>query len=321
MTRVLITGGSGFIGTHIVSALLKDGRISILNIDISEPKIKAHEVVWKKVDICNKSLLANVVKEFQPNKIIHLAARTDLRGKELQDYAVNIDGVRNLLDALDEIPSLQQAIFASSMYVCYPGYTPRDFDDYAPHTLYGESKVMTESIIKEKNPSSYTWSIIRPTSIWGPYFSEPYDKFFKIILSHSYFHLGKRACKKTYGYIDNTVYQILSIFHASPQKIAREVYYLGDYSPYNITEWADEIGAIAKIKIPQIPYFLFQLAAWFGDTLKAIGVTFPMTSFRLKNMTTDNVHNLEPIQQIAPILPASRIEGSKATIQWITDNK
>lgn len=321
MTRVLITGGSGFIGTHIVSALLKDEHISILNIDIAEPKIKTHERVWRKVDICNKSMLANVVNEFQPNKIIHLAARTDLRGKELQDYATNIEGVRNLLDVLDEMPSLQQVIFASSMYVCYPGYTPRNFDDYAPHTLYGESKVLTERIIKEKNPTSYTWSIIRPTSIWGPYFSEPYDKFFKIILSHSYFHLGKRACKKTYGYIDNTVYQILSIFHAKPKDVNHNVYYLGDYTPYDITEWADEIGGIAKIKIPQIPYFLFQLAAYFGDTLKAMGITFPMTSFRLKNMTTDNIHNLKPIQQIAPFLPVSRVEGSKATINWIRDNK
>lgn len=321
MTRVLITGGSGFIGTHIVSALLKDECISILNIDINKPKIKEHESVWKKVDLCDKTMLVNAVKEFKPNKVIHLAARTDLRGKDLHEYAVNIDGVRNLLDALDQTPSLEQAIFASSMYVCRPGYTPQNFEDYAPHTLYGESKVLTEQIIKEKNPSTYTWSIIRPTSIWGPYFSEPYDKFFKLILSHSYFHLGKRACKKTYGYVDNTVFQILSVFNSTPQKVNRNVYYLGDYNPYDITEWANEIGSIAKIKIPQIPYFLFQLAARFGDVLKAIGITFPMTSFRLKNMTTDNIHKLTPIQQIAPLLPVSRIEGSKATIQWIRENK
>lgn len=321
MTRVLITGGSGFIGTHIISALLKDKSISVLNIDINKPKIKVHEDVWLKVDLCNKTMLVNAVKEFQPNKIIHLAARTDLRGKDLQEYAVNIDGIRNLLDALSQTPSLQQAIFASSMYVCHPGYTPQNFEDYAPHTLYGESKVLTEKIIKETNPSSYTWSIIRPTSIWGPYFSEPYDKFFKLILSHSYFHLGKRACKKTYGYIDNTVYQILSILNSTPQKVNHNVYYLGDYSPYDITEWANEIGGIAKIKIPQIPYFLFQLAARFGDVLKAIGIIFPMTSFRLKNMTTDNIHDLTPVQQIAPLLPISRKEGSNATIQWIRDNK
>ena len=66
--------------------------------------------------------------------------------------------------------TVQKAVFASSMYVCEPGYMPKDFEDYAPHTLYGESKVETERRIKKANPS-YTWSIIKAhinlgTMVW-----------------------------------------------------------------------------------------------------------------------------------------------------------
>lgn len=321
MTRFLITGGSGFIGTHLMSFLLKEKDTKLLNIDMNAPKIEEHKSIWKKIDICDKKELTKTIIEYQPDKIIHLAARTDLNGKNLNDYKANIEGVSNLLDALEQVKTLQQAIFASSMYVCYPGYKPVNFEDYAPHTLYGESKVLTEKIIKERNPSHYTWSIIRPTSIWGPYFGEPYDKFFKIILSHSYFHMGKRACKKTYGYIDNTIYQINSIIESDKDIIDRKIYYIGDYEPYDITEWSNEIAGIAGIKIPRIPYFLFYIAGKFGDILKKAGITFPMTSFRLKNMTTNNIHNLQPIQQIAPLLPINRIEGSKVTIEWIRNNK
>ena len=231
-----------------------------------------------------------------------------------------MQGVSNLLQALEKVPNLKRVIFASSMYVCKPGYIPQSFDDYKPHTLYGESKVETEKRIKEFNPS-YIWSIIRPTSIWGPWFGEPYDKFFRIVLSHSYFHLGKRACKKTYGYIDNTIYQIMSIINAPEKKVNKRVFYLGDYEPYDITEWANEIAKCVNIKILTIPYSLFILAGWFGDILKAIGVTFPMTSFRLKNMTTDNVHNLDLIKSIAPNLPVSRQEGNQRTITWIKSSK
>lgn len=316
MKRILITGGSGFIGTNLVNTLRGNKDIELLNIDIAKSKIVEHAGIWRQTDLRDKASLTEVVKNFSPDYVIHLAARTDLNGKTLQDYDANMAGVSNLLDALDAAGSVKQAVFASSMYVCEPGYMPRNFEDYKPHTLYGESKVETERRIKERDPK-YTWSIIRPTSIWGPWFGEPYDKFFHIVLNHMYFHMGKRACRKTYGYIDNAIYQIMSIFNASPDTVNRQVYYLGDYEAYPITDWANEIAAIEGIHIPSVPYWCFKVAGWFGDFLKLFGISFPMTSFRLHNMTTDNIHNLAPIKAIAPDLPVSRIEGTKATLEWI----
>lgn len=318
--KILITGGSGFIGTNLINNLLQKENIELLSIDVHPPKIKEHRKIWQQVDLCDKTTLCNVIHEFSPEYVIHLGARTDLRGKELKDYDANMNGVSNLLDALEQAPDLKRAIFTSSMYVCRPGYMPKDFEDYKPHTLYGESKVETERRIKDRNPK-YIWSIIRPTSIWGPWFGEPYDKFFRIVLNRMYFHMGKRACKKTYGYIDNTIYQITSILEAPEKKVMRKVFYLGDYKPYDITEWANEIAACAGFKIPKIPYFLFVLAGWFGDFLKLLGITFPMTSFRLKNMTTDNVHDLSPIESIAPHLPVTRQEGNRRTIEWVRSHK
>ncbi len=318
MRKLLITGGSGFIGTNLIEQLLKQEDCTLLNLDIAEPKISAHRRVWKKIDIRDGEVLADVITSFSPDYVIHLAARTDLNGKKLQDYDANMLGVSNLINALENVPNLKQAVFASSMYVCEPGYMPKDFEDYAPHTLYGESKVETEKRIKERNPQ-YTWSIIRPTSIWGPWFGEPYNKFFHIVLNHLYFHMGKRACKKTYGYVDNAVYQILSIFKADAEKVNRMVFYLGDYEPYDITEWANEIAKESGIHIPQVPYWCFKCAGWFGDMMKKLGFAFPMTSFRLHNMTTDNIHDLRLIESVAPNLPVSRIEGTKRTLNWINN--
>lgn len=320
MKRVLITGGSGFIGTNLADKLLKDGNVKVMTIDKCEPKISDHKKIWASIDICNKEDLVSVIKQFNPNQVIHLAARTDLRGKELEDYNPNTLGVKNLLESLKQLPDLERVVFASSMYVCRPGYRPENFDDYSPHTIYGESKVLTERIIKE-NPLPYTWAIIRPTSIWGPYFGEPYDRFFRIVLNHMYFHLGKKACKKTYGYIDNTVWQILSILQADKEKINEQIFYLGDYSPYNISEWADEIAQLNNIRIPQLPFFIFRCGAWVGDFLKVFKINFPITSFRLKNMTTDNVLDLEPIRALVPELPVTRKEGNVKTFEWIKAQK
>lgn len=316
MVKYLITGGSGFIGTNLISYLKFQNEIEILNVDVIAPKLKEHTDVWKQLDLCDKNSLYNAVKEFLPDYVIHLGARTDLNGYQLEDYAANIDGVSNLLDCLDNVLNLKCAVFASSMYVCEPGYIPKDFEDYAPHTLYGESKVIMEKIIKKRNPK-YTWAIIRPTSIWGPWFGEPYNKFFHIVLNHMYFHMGKRACKKTYGYVDNAIYQIMSILNADEQKVNRKIFYLGDYEPYDITEWANEIAKHDGIKIPHVPYFCFKIMGWLGDFLKILGMSFPMTSFRLHNMTTDNIHNLNPIKEIAPDLPSDRETGTIKTLEWI----
>lgn len=334
MEKLLITGGSGFIGTNLIEKLRKEGKYELMSIDIVAPKIDSHKDIWKQVDLRKADEVMEAVMAFMPDYVIALGARTDLNGKTLDDYNANIGGVKNVLVALEKVANLKRLIYASSMYVCEPGYMPKDFEDYAPHTLYGESKVETEKIIKGfksspstgsgtdcSNGSNYCWTIIRPTSIWGPWFGEPYDKFFRIVMNRMYFHMGERACKKTYGYIDNALYQILSILNAPEDKVNKKVFYLGDYEAYDITEWSNEIARECGFKIPRIPYFCFMLAGWFGDFLKLFGIHFPMTSFRLHNMTTDNVHTVSPIQELAPNLPVSRVEGTKRTLDWIRNVK
>jgi len=318
MKKLLITGGSGFIGTNLIEKL--QANFEILNIDINPPKLKSHISFWEKIDIVDLPLFEKSIITFNPNYVIHLAARTDLNGKKIEDYSANTIGVKNLLTILNKSNSLQRVIFTSSMYVTIPGYNPQTFEDYNPHTIYGESKVQTEKIIKQHNPS-YSWCIVRPTSIWGPWFGEPYSHFFNIVLSHKYLHMGTKACNKTYGYIENTVQQILALLNAPNEQIKNKVFYLGDWPAYNISEWANEIASEANIKIPQVPFFVFKILARCGDLLSLVHIKFPMSSFRLKNMTTDNVHDLTPIKEIMPDLIVDRKTGIKCTLKWIKSQK
>ncbi len=316
MKRILITGGSGFIGTNLINYLMAVGKYSILSIDIAEPKIEVHKTIWKRVDIRDIESLAFTFNTFSPDAIIHLAARTDLLGEKIDAYDSNTLGVKNMISSIKNCSSVKRALFASSMYVCRPGYKPNNMDDYAPHTVYGESKVLTEKLIKESDLTC-PWVIFRPTSFWGPWFGEPYIDFFNIVLGKKYFHMGKRACSKTYGYIENSIRQIEVLLNAPTEVIEKQVYYLGDWPSYNISEWAEEIAEKESIRILQIPYFLFQLAGFFGDFLKLFGIKFPMTSFRLSNMTTDNIHDLSPIKELMPDLPFTRKYGIEKTLKWM----
>jgi dTDP_gluc_dehyt: dTDP-glucose 4,6-dehydratase len=51
MKKILITGGSGFIGTNLIEHLLKKTDAELLTFDINEPKIDSHNRFWKRVDI------------------------------------------------------------------------------------------------------------------------------------------------------------------------------------------------------------------------------------------------------------------------------
>lgn len=314
--RILITGGSGFIGSNLIE-YYNNRNYKLLNIDSKKPSDKFKEL-WAEVDIRDYALFEKIVVDFDPEFIIHLAARTDLDGKTPDDYSSNTLGTINLLKISDKLTNLKRVIFTSSMLVCRPGYIPTNDSDYNPSTVYGESKVEMEKIIRDYNPN-YSWCIIRPTSIWGPGFGVPYRNFFDMIIKRRYVNFGK-ATTKTYGYIGNVIYQIENILNAD-KSIEKQVFYIGDYEPTNIKLWADEIANELGIKIPEIPLFLIKFAAYIGDFLKKFNIHFPMTTFRLKNMTTKNVVNLENTKKLAPELPYSRIEGIRNTLYWMKSNK
>ena len=105
--KVLVTGGSGFIGTNLIERLISQGH-QILNIDIAVPKISQHKSFWLEVNINVLEDLNICIKSFEPDYIVHLAARVDLDGKEIGDYATNVLGVENLLKCTFNLDSLKK---------------------------------------------------------------------------------------------------------------------------------------------------------------------------------------------------------------------
>lgn len=313
--KIAITGASGFIGTNLLQYFIDRGY-DVINIDFKRPRNNAHFKYWLDVDILDEKSLERTVDDFCPDYMVHLAARTDLEGKVLNDYEANTTGVKNILNAVKKCESVKKVLITSSMLVCKAGYQPKNQFDYCPVTKYGESKVITERNVWNDQPAC-DWAILRPTSIWGPWFGIPYRNFFDMIISRRYFHIGDRSCTKTYGYVGNTVYQIERLLFTSTTDIENKIFYLGDSPPSNIESWADEIAFELNYRIMRLPYYLIKMAALGGDVLGFLHIRFPMTSFRLKNMTTDNVIDLNNVNVIAPTPPYSRIDGVKKTIEWL----
>ena len=320
--KILITGGSGFIGTNLIEFYINLKSYDIRNVDIKPPQITEHLPFWINLDVLDSVELFNVINDFNPDFVIHLAAQTELNENVTIDYYnSNIQGVENVLQAVKGI-NLKRIIIASSMLVNKVGYKFRDFDDYNPDTIYGESKKLTELITKKYD---LNWTLVRPTSIWGPWFSIPYFNFFNYVISGFYFSVSiNNSSIKTYGYVKNTCMQIHKLLISDFKFVNHKTFFLGDNPPLNISNWADLISLkVHNRKVIKINKYLFLFICIFGQGLIFLGLKkFPLSYFRYKNMITNNIIDISQTIKITgePLVGSIDLQIDD-TIKWINLKK
>src|SRR5687768_15084830 len=189
--RVLVTGGSGFIGTNLTKFLHQKG-IQFLNIDIVQPKESVLTSYWQECDIMDLDSLLSHFRTFRPSEVIHLAAETDTDPKKtIEDYKVNTLGTLNVIKAIKSLDCVERVIFTSTQFVNQSKNGPQHDEDYAPHTVYGESKIINEKQVRSADLKS-TWTIIRPTNVWGPWHLRYPFEFWKVLSENKYFHPGRQ---------------------------------------------------------------------------------------------------------------------------------
>jgi len=316
--KVLVTGGSGFIGTNLIEYFqIKSG--DLLNIDISPPLCSGHFHFWKKVDILDREALTNAFTEYEPTCVVHLAARTDVvEGTTVeQDYQTNTIGTENVISAIKATPSITRAVITSTQYVHKPGHLPADDNDCEPHTVYGRSKVVTEKLTRQANLDC-TWTIVRPTNIWGPWHMRHRSELLEVLRKGLYLYPGKNTVTKSYGYVKNIVYYIQRILEMPEEQVNGKTFYIGD-EPADQFQWINGMSRELRGRdVHVVPRFVMRFMALFGDIITLVrGRKFILTSSRYSNMITDY---LTPMKKTFDVLgkgPHTMEQGIKDTVTWL----
>lgn len=323
-SRVFITGGSGFIGTNLIKSLEQIPGVALCNFDPSPTLCPQHEIHRINASILDESALAAAIEAFAPGAVVHLAARTDCCEKTTveEGYEVNVEGTRNLVRILSRNKLVERLVIASSQFVCGPGHTPAHDRDYAPHTVYGQSKVAAEEITREADLDC-TWTIIRPTNVWGPYHGRYAREFWRVLDRGWYWQPGGRTPTRSYAYVGNVVWQIQSILSAEAREVDRKVLYVGD-RPVDIREWIEGFHReiTGRDQLREIPKWLMQLGAVCGDGIGAVmGRPFLINSSRLRSMTTDYPVSVEETVALLGEPPVSLEAGIEETVEWFRSSK
>ena len=318
--KALITGGTGFIGSHLTEALVQKGvRVRCLLRKTSDLRwLKGLPLEFVHGDCNDKASLKKAVKGV--DWVFHLAAVTRAI-KEGGYFEVNGLGTENLVQAcLENNPNLQKFIYVSSQAAAGPNrnkLSKKESDSCEPVSFYGWSKRMGETSVLA-HAHEIPVLILRPCTVYGPR-DKDFFAFFKC--------LSRRINPCPFGsdqhlslcYVEDIVQGIL--FAAEIHTKSGEIFFLSDGNDYRMEEIGDVIaqamGITAfRIRIPK--QILMGIARFSEYISKVIEKPLLLNMDKAEEMIQKNwvcdITDAKTLLGFEPRVPLT--EGARLTFEW-----
>lgn len=177
--KVLVTGGAGYIGSHVCSTLLASGHEVLIidnftnsstNVISNIQDLANSQILYQNCNILDEVQINLAFQKFQPDLVVHLAGLKSVVesiSQPLEYFKVNFSGTINILQAMDYY-GCNKIIFSSSATVYGPSDKSCTEDSpVAPTNPYGHSKLMTEKLLQHwcsssKNKSAIVFRYFNP---------------------------------------------------------------------------------------------------------------------------------------------------------------
>jgi nucleoside-diphosphate-sugar epimerase len=323
MSKILLTGASGFIGSHIAEALVEANYKVICSVrQASNLKwIKDLPLEYKYGDLGNKKFLQEIVADV--DIVIHCAGVVRAMTKE--DYfKANVENTKNLCEAiLRNSPNLKKFIFISSqaaMGASPMGIIRKVTDVPEPICDYGLSKLEAEKALEEILYEKVPYTIFRPACVYGPR-----DKDIFIFFNLVHKHLRPVTTRKRLlqlVYVKDVAKSVSLCLEN--KKTDNNTYYLANSSTYT---WA-EIGKIISYAVGVkslpllIPDFAFRAVGFIMEVISRLtGKPAVLNKQKIVEMLQDSwVADISPAENDLNIKFTNFEVASQITYNWYLKN-
>ena len=256
--RILITGGAGFIGSEVVSQLIKKNAIVTVLDNFSSgkkqylPKKKNLKII--KGDITDEKVVSRAVKDQE--FVIHLAALPfipDSFHYPANFFNVNANGSVNLLWKSIQSKTVTRFIHISTSEVYGTAqHTPMDENHpTVPHSTYAVSKLAGDRVaFTLHKENGFPIVIIRPFNSYGPQYTQPYiipEIMNQLLIGKKELTLGNIDATRDFTYVSDTADAIIRSLDS--KKAIGEIINVGSGNEISIRDLAFKISKIAKKKI------------------------------------------------------------------------
>jgi len=323
--KALVTGGTGFIGSHLIEALIqKEVQIRCLLRKTSDVKwLKGLPIEFVQGACNDKASLGEAVKGV--DWVFHLAGVTKAI-KEETYFEVNGLGTKNLILAcLEHNPRLQKIVYISSQAAAGPsrnGNRKKESDLCEPVSIYGRSKRMGEEGVLA-HAHELPVLILRPSAVYGPRDKDIFA-FFKCLSRRIKPCLIGQDQHLSLCYVEDVIHGIL--LAVATQTKSGEIFFLSDGHDYRMEEIGDTFANAMGIKALRIrvPKRMIVGLAFFSEYLsKFIKRPSLLNKDKVEEMIQKEwVCDITKAQTLLGFEPRVLLpEGAKLTFEWYKKEK
>ena len=319
-TTVLVTGGTGFLGSCLVRRLLSDGaRVRVLARSpvIAKPlQDQGAQIVAG--DITDRSAVLAAVDGAE--LVYHLAGRLFVPGVPAAEYRrTHVEGTRLLLACCQNGHSPKRLVHCSTTGVLgATGDRPADENaPVRPTNVYEATKAEAERAVRETWRTGFPAVIARPGLVYGPgdYHLLP---LFQAVLHHRFRPIGRRKVWLHPIFIDDMIEALVRC--GQRDGVVGECFHLAGREPVPLAELASAIARAGGTHLPPgyIPVPAAQLVAVLGDQLPPkLRRSAPLTRSRLEFLTHSRVYDVTKARSLLGFAAATALPaGAARTMSW-----